>query len=221
MPAHVFIDDNKLGRDFVVGDIHGMYDLLMKQLDGLHFDRSKDRLFSVGDLIDRGPDSAKCLGLLDCPWFFAVRGNHEDMMVEALASLNGRDMELWLNNGGQWILDYQDFQKNKEVLSMANKVAGLPVAITISKPSGLVGICHAQPPGEEWAMAQNPSERQETIMLWGRVHVYNEDALPTSGVHKTYHGHTPIQNPVVRGNAHYIDTGSCFSDGYLTIQEIL
>ncbi|WP_181942315.1 metallophosphoesterase, partial [Klebsiella pneumoniae] len=58
-----------------------------------------DLLISVGDLIDRGPQSADCLGLLRCRWFRAVRGNHEQMALEALES---GDMALWQMNGGDW-----------------------------------------------------------------------------------------------------------------------
>ena len=50
---------------WVVGDIHGQYDLLMEQLAQQHFDPSKGHLLvSVGDLVDRGPDSLKTLELL-------------------------------------------------------------------------------------------------------------------------------------------------------------
>ncbi len=54
---HVEYPANEDGRDFVVGDIHGEYDQLMEALDHQNFDKDHDRLFSVGDLIDRGPKS--------------------------------------------------------------------------------------------------------------------------------------------------------------------
>jgi len=47
-------EKNTEGQDFFVGDIHGMYNLLMSQLNLLGFDRNVDRLFSVGDIVDRG-----------------------------------------------------------------------------------------------------------------------------------------------------------------------
>lgn len=48
---------NILGRDFVVGDIHGEFSKLSKLLSLVGFDEHSDRLFSVGDLVDRGPES--------------------------------------------------------------------------------------------------------------------------------------------------------------------
>ena len=48
---------NTVGRDFAVGDIHGCFTELQRGLDAIGFDPSTDRLFSVGDLVDRGPES--------------------------------------------------------------------------------------------------------------------------------------------------------------------
>ena len=56
---------NLEGRDFVVGDIHGEYDQFMKELEKVNFDKNIDRVFSVGDLVDRGKDSYWCLLLQD------------------------------------------------------------------------------------------------------------------------------------------------------------
>jgi serine/threonine protein phosphatase 1 len=52
---------NEKGRDFVVGDIHGCFDLLSNNLKEIGFDESVDRLFSVGDLVDRGKQSEDCI----------------------------------------------------------------------------------------------------------------------------------------------------------------
>ena len=69
------------GRLFVVGDIHGCYDELMQGLEQVNFDFQNDLLIAVGDLVDRGSDSLKCLNLIDEPWFKAILGNHEEMCV--------------------------------------------------------------------------------------------------------------------------------------------
>ena len=75
-----------LGRDFVVGDIHGAFDILMKALEAVGFNPKTDRLFSVGDLVDRGNYSQLALEFLSEPWVFAVRGNHEQMLLDMYAS---------------------------------------------------------------------------------------------------------------------------------------
>ncbi|WP_438875484.1 metallophosphoesterase, partial [Bacillus cereus group sp. BC58] len=71
----------------------------MKRLRECRFDPQQDLLVSVGDLIDRGPDSLGCLALLRESWMMAVRGNHEQMALDARASLQST---LWLMNGGDW-----------------------------------------------------------------------------------------------------------------------
>ena len=75
----------ELGRDFVVGDIHGAYDLVLQAMNEARFNPNTDRLFAVGDLIDRGLGSRRCLKFLAQPYVYAVRGNHEDMLLDLYA----------------------------------------------------------------------------------------------------------------------------------------
>ncbi|MGB1581849.1 MAG: metallophosphoesterase, partial [Nevskiales bacterium] len=97
---------NTSGRDFCVGDIHGMFNLLGKLLQKADFDPSQDRLISVGDLVDRGPHSKRAPVFLAQPWFYAIRGNHEDMLIRCVEDPSDQSNTLlWANNGGQWWLD--------------------------------------------------------------------------------------------------------------------
>ncbi len=57
-------DASSRQRLFVVGDLHGCYDELMYELKTVDFNFSKDLVISVGDLVDRGKDSLKCLELV-------------------------------------------------------------------------------------------------------------------------------------------------------------
>jgi serine/threonine protein phosphatase 1 len=77
---------NHAGRDFVVGDLHGCFDLLDRLLEAVRFDAGCDRLFSVGGLVDYGPDSLRSLEFLGAPWFYAVQGVHERMLQEFFES---------------------------------------------------------------------------------------------------------------------------------------
>ena len=58
---------NKIGRDFIVGDVHGHFKLLELLLKKVDFNERIDRIFSVGDLIDRGPDSIDAVVWLQKP----------------------------------------------------------------------------------------------------------------------------------------------------------
>lgn len=78
---------NVEGRDFVVGDLHGCFDELGRLLVHVKFDPQRDRLFSTGDLVDRGPRSVDCMSLLNKKWFFPVLGNHEDLILSKFKML--------------------------------------------------------------------------------------------------------------------------------------
>ena len=80
---------NDRGRDFCIGDLHGCRQMLDQLLTAVDFDPQRDRLFSVGDLIHRGPESAACLCLAEQPWFFPVMGNHEAMQIAEKLYLKG------------------------------------------------------------------------------------------------------------------------------------
>lgn len=68
------IDGTQWRHVWVVGDIHGCFSMLMAKLRQYRFDPWQDLLVSVGDVIDRGPDSLRCLKLLRKRWIVAVRG---------------------------------------------------------------------------------------------------------------------------------------------------
>jgi len=85
-------------HDIFVGDIHGFLSIFHEGLTALKFDPDKDRVFCVGDLIDRGPDSLECLRLVCQPWLHAVIGNHKLLLIEHLQKGDGRKTleNLWL-----------------------------------------------------------------------------------------------------------------------------
>jgi serine/threonine protein phosphatase 1 len=95
---------------YAIGDVHGRADLLKQLLEQIEADYRRRsprdvRIIQLGDLIDRGPDSADVVELcIAHDWGMAtptfIAGNHEEMM---LAALNG-DLEaarLWKRNGGE------------------------------------------------------------------------------------------------------------------------
>lgn len=126
---------NSAGRDFVVGDLHGCFDLLEQGLKHVKFDTTKDRLFSVGDLVDRGPKNLDCLKLLYEPWFHAVQGNHEDLMVGALHPSGNRNMGAWWEpNGGNWNTGF-DPEEQFFLADLVNIAKNLPLLITVELPN--------------------------------------------------------------------------------------
>ena len=58
------LEQNLLGRDFAVGDIHGCFSLLEDVLEAVSFNPSADRVICGGDLVNRGPNSNRALDFL-------------------------------------------------------------------------------------------------------------------------------------------------------------
>ncbi len=147
---------NLKGRDFVVGDLHGAKERLLQLLQHVQFDSSIDRLISVGDLVDRGPDNVWCMALLDEPWFHCVRGNHEQLMLDEF--YGGMLQDWWVPNGGAWGLEYlktyrygtdEDKQEPKfvEFMRLLEKVKELPVVMSVEQADGsYFHVLHAEIP---------------------------------------------------------------------------
>lgn len=211
---HETLKPNLQGRDFIVGDIHGMFDCLRSGLVDVSFNPSRDRLISVGDLVDRGSESLMCLGLLMNPWFYAVRGNHEEMMIDAM---RGGDRALWRSNGGRWA---DEFDK-RALRRIAARARMMPQVLTLELKTGArIGIVHAECPVADWHDIDR-TEKDAALnkrMIWGRSVLNQLEPPLTRNIDLTIHGHTPLDAPRRHGNALFIDTGCCYS-GALTILE--
>jgi serine/threonine protein phosphatase 1 len=154
---------NVTGRDFVVGDIHGHFSTLDRLLERVAFDHHRDRLFSLGDLIDRGPESERFTHYVKQPWFHAIRGNHEQMMIDGACWAG--DFENWRRNGGHWATDYMSPDAIDAMRKVANR---LPFGIEIETPAGLVGLIHSYLSFPTWAefraaVLATPMKRAEPL----------------------------------------------------------
>ena len=206
-------EKNVAGRDFVVGDIHGCFDLLCEQMDRVKFDPAVDRIFSVGDLVDRGPQSADAINWIKQPWFHAVRGNHEQMAIGVAAGRH--DLTNYLVNGGGWFLELSDARQQE----VAEALGNLPVCIEVDTSDGLVGLVHADIEGGDWhaftealrfPRSKNHLRDLMEEALWSRDRIRYGNMDGVTGVVRMYVGHTPVKEPVELGNVRYIDTGAVF-----------
>ncbi|SIT39529.1 putative serine/threonine protein phosphatase [Paraburkholderia ribeironis] len=204
---------NANGRDFVVGDLHGCVDALRYLLSVIAFDPSRDRLFSVGDLVDRGEHSEQALALLDKPWFFAVLGNHEDTLCGVADGRMRR--EWWYGIGGTWAMGLSD----ERLQEYAEPLRTLPLVRVVGSGKERFNILHAEFFGTDAELdAGNFSVETRARLLWGReLALGNGDPARQRGLSLTYCGHTPMRDIKQIGSQVYIDTGAFSPDGKLTI----
>lgn len=237
-------EENINGKDFIVGDIHGHYDELMTQLETMNFDFENDRLFSVGDLIDRGHKNLETLKLLDKKWFFAVRGNHEQMIIDRYEHPENKPawsntvktredaVRIHIANGGKW---FDELATDEDRIHVYEFINELPYVITFNVGVKLFGIVHAEIPEEfdSWADFVSSVETRKDVrydMLYGRNEIlgyvdyvsgepvdieYRKPPRVIAGIDMTIHGHTPTASPLYGGNQLWIDTLS--KSGSLTI----
>ncbi len=211
---------NTSGRDFVVGDIHGMFSLVEEKLRELNFNENTDRLFSVGDNVDRGTESSKVLEWLAKPWFHSVRGNHCQMIIDAHRIATDERVMHSFQNGGAWWFSLLPSDR----LEYVEAFESLPYLIEVETKDGLVGIVHAEVETAGWEYTKTFVNMNDKYTLekclWARTRIKSKETKPISGIHKLYVGHTPMEKVTELGNVVFIDTGAVYDDGYLTILQI-
>jgi serine/threonine protein phosphatase 1 len=215
------------GSNYICSDIHGHFSLLETQLEKVNFDPSMDRLFSLGDLIDRSDESAMFMDWLEKPWFFAIQGNHERMLINAVRGQSDHFRRQWFSWGGDWAEDLDD----ELLLKYCETLEKLPIAIELEfADMRRVGLVHASLPKEaDWnhikahlaALPANQidSDRLANEMLWGRLisdfDSVDKNAIPTvANIDHVYHGHTIVSHYTTIGNRTYMDLGS-YSTGLI------
>ncbi len=214
---------NERGRDFVVGDIHGMYSALERFLEELSFDPGTDRLFSVGDLIDRGPESeAAFQWVTGREWFHAIRGNHDQFLLDAAADPageRGEECSVWDYNGGGWWNAVPASARGAYVGAFSR----LPFAAEVDCEIGPVGIVHADVPEdrtwEEFLSALRDGSREDSYhAIWSRrrmeryVYGGSAEAPAVEGrVACVICGHARGRRAERLANLWMIDTGAAYT----------
>lgn len=216
-------------RIYAIGDIHGRYDLLrdlMRRIEAHSKGLPNPETLHVvllGDVVDRGPDSAKILNYLH-EWTkhatgqVMLLGNHEEMMLRAHAG-DARVIRAWLKVGGRETLaSFGLSVSEEEEIVTPPLVAAVREALPddlmkfvstwpLTARSGDYYFCHA---GVKPNVALEKQVKKD--LIWIR-----DEFLGSAVDHGAVvvHGHSITPSIDLQSNRVGIDTGAYFT-GVLT-----
>lgn len=213
-------------RVYAIGDIHGRIDLFDSLIEAIEQDDaarhgSRTTVILLGDLVDRGPDSAAVVARAK-EWSTRrhlefIKGNHEEMLISSMIDLDV--LRGFLRFGGrETILSYgvdpralleADLENLQELMIDAIPQDDIDFLDSFQKfiRNGDYLFVHAG------IRPQTPIEHQ----LGKDCRWIREPFLSHDGDFGAFviHGHTIAEEPQVRGNRIGIDTGA-FVHGTLT-----
>lgn len=215
-------------RIYAIGDIHGRLDLMKDLLDRIERHSAKlpsarsVHIVVLGDMIDRGPDSAAVLRYLHgvqqtTGRLIVLQGNHEELMLRALAGEPGM-LRAWMRIGGSATIrsfglqpphkeDDQRAAVNDILKTIPANVVEWVRNLPLTARSGDYLFCHA---GIRPGVALKRQRRAD--LLWIRDE-FLED--PQDHGVMVVHGHSVSTDVEMRGNRIGIDTGA-YRTGILT-----
>ncbi|WP_339824082.1 metallophosphoesterase family protein [uncultured Parasphingorhabdus sp.] len=212
-------------RVYAIGDVHGRNDLLKKLLDKIikddgERDSAESEIIFLGDLVDRGPDSA---GVIDTAMqtkeiFGNVRylmGNHEEVYLAAAAG-NEKSVRFFNRIGGrETILSYEITMKEYMELDMTQLAQRIPELFPQEHIDFIAGFEDQITVGD-YAFVHagiRPgvplSEQRPKDLRWIR-----EEFLSAQEAHEKVivYGHTINDDVVETGTRIGIDTGAYYSE---------
>ena len=214
-------------RLYVIGDVHGMDDLLASAHAAIAADLAArpapdHRIIHLGDYVDRGPASASVvdrlarLSLHDSH-VICLRGNHDDMLLAFLADPGRIGPDFLANGGGETLRSYGVTGPEYDPADLARRLAAAMPArhsdflrgLAHSARFGDFFFCHAGVrPGVEL------DRQTQEDLTWIRE-PFLSDRRDFGAV--VVHGHTPVREPEVRPNRINLDTGAVFGRRLTTL----
>lgn len=227
-PGATSVSGPKRRRAYVIGDVHGRLDLLNRLLEGIEAEiardpRLKTSIVFVGDLVDRGPESAGVVERLrtyspaSASTHF-IMGNHEEVMLRVLAGETDL-LSSWLRFGGvQTLQSYGVDPDELAGMQPGEIVSRLKRAVPESHLDFIGGFSDSISFGDYLFVHAGIrpgvalAEQSQADLRWIRS-PFLEDSTNHGFV--VVHGHTITSEVEVTSNRIGIDTGAFYS-GILT-----
>lgn len=166
---------------YCMSDLHGERDRFVRMLEQIHFSPA-DRLYVIGDVIDRGPDSLELLRqVMGTKNMTLLLGNHEAMCLELLRMYRfsgpKRRKLLWESGSSTYrrIVDGCTFHEREAITGF---LAALPDHLDLEVEGEKFHLVHA------W-----PGEEQDT-RIWRRPRAEDPAPFPDR---TALIGHTPTR----------------------------
>ena len=216
-------------RNIVIGDIHGCATLLNKLLFDIIQVQPSDQIITLGDYIDRGPNSHGVVQtLIDLKEYCdltCLKGNHEDLLLKS----NDMTYQLiWLRNGAVKTIDSYVRSQGLPLDSFSDLNISSIFQVLPDSHLKFFNNCklyHEDENNIYVHASYNPKllmqSQTEEDMLWKHVKKDNIPAQHISGK-KVWLGHTPQKSHTVTdlGHVALIDVGSARS-GYIAAVDTL
>jgi serine/threonine protein phosphatase 1 len=215
-------------RIYAVGDVHGRLDLLRDLLAAIEADAAarpsaETHVIMLGDLIDRGPDSAGIVDFfLNTPPAFAsihqLMGNHEEMLLKLIDTPTEELMAHFLRYGGRETFESYDVPQIMLDLPERYPASALLDHIPAAHRAFFRAMGDAIRVGDYLFVHAGirpdvPLEEQSpSDVRWIR-NPFLESAVDHGVI--VVHGHTITATPELRANRIGIDTGA-YASGTLT-----
>lgn len=213
-------------RYYVIGDVHGRLDLFAAMIEAIEEDdrahrRARSHVIMLGDLVDRGPDSAGVIAAArDWQRRRSVRilmGNHEEMLLESFE--RPEILRHFLKHGGAETLASYGIDRHELAMRDPDELFGEIAAFVPESDLDFIAgfeemiiagdfcFVHA---GIDPAAPIDAQKRSD--LLWIRDRFLKHEG-PLEKV--VVHGHTIFDRVIDCGNRIGIDTGA-FRSGVLT-----
>lgn len=174
---------------YACSDLHGMLHFYKTIKEFL---KPEDVVFFLGDAGDRGPHPWETIkAILDDPQFIYIKGNHEDMLVDAMGHGYGSAWALLRSNGGKKTCEQAMDEPNWK--EWKARLISLPTQIEYINTQGeTIYLSHAgfTPSTDHQGQMRRVRDRD---LIWDRDHFLDEwpeDEMFQKAI--IVHGHTPI-----------------------------
>ena len=164
---------------YAISDIHGCYDMFLEMLDKIQFDETRDTLYILGDIMDRGPKVPEMFRWVwkhESEHVIMLKGNHEDMFASYPDP------------------DYYTFYFSQFSATELNRLLTWIPELPLYKEVTVGGIdyvlVHAGITEEILKTGKDPDE----FCIWARNEFYFGDGIPGKTI---VFGHTPMMSRII------------------------